>query len=193
MKNKIKEHSILFNDQMVRAILEGRKTQTRRIIKGVDGKNWLKGASNHVVHAANKCPYGQPGDRLWVRETWAESGLDRIEYRAFPADGKHFRVVGQWRPSIHMPRKYSRILLEVTDVKVERIQDIKGEETYREGILPPYVDEKNPRGRFKCKPHLWHSVDEFKKLWESSYSGSWNRNDWVWVITFKQQKEKCNG
>lgn len=176
----IKERPIIFNGAMVRAILAGEKTQTRRVVKpqpgGMDsyyGKDFRKDFSGR------KCPYGKPGDRLWVRETW---GVGH-NYDAIPPNllrgleaNTHYRAMNieiaevvdpiKWRPSIHMPRELSRILLEVTAVRVERLQDISEKDAKAEGL---------------CK------TSSFRTLWDSINAKKypWDSNPWVWAITFK--------
>lgn len=207
-----KERPILFSGEMVRAILEGRKTQTRRIVKhaGDDSRIYW----NPVVvggyggwlndHGRPRpCPYGKPGDRLWVRETWAEvegykdhTGRDpgSIWYRA---DGQ-CRFVGsdepyepgiaeaelrvdRWRPSIHMPRHASRILLEITDVKVERLNDISAEDAVAEGV-EAFAKDHNLTG-------YWTTA--FARLWNSIHGdGAWNVNPFVWAIAFRRINNK---
>ena len=145
----MKERPIIFNDEMVRAILDGRKTQTRRVVpewqtpKQKDDGEWISVAQRHPRYgfvvagesekkcAANLslhgvCQYGKPGDRLWVRETVADIG-PRMTYRADKDDGGRCQAV-KWTPSIHMPRWASRIALEITNVRVERVQDISEED-----------------------------------------------------------------
>ena len=158
----MKEHPILFSSPMVRAILEGHKTQTRRVIKGVDGNDrfvdkWIYSKALFTDNILNlvsrkphdflvKCPYGLEGDRLWVRETWAHDepncddihcgNPDHIWYHAnetkIVADS--FAGKARWRPSIHMPRWASRINLEILKIRVERLQDITKEDISAEGI-----------------------------------------------------------
>ncbi|WP_137279272.1 hypothetical protein [Pseudomonas rhizoryzae] len=215
----MKERPILFSGPMVRAILEGRKTVTRRAIKRrkrsadtnfslvqqQDG-SWLpyhtfdeslidEQGSEHPI----ACPFGQVGDRLWVRETWAGVGnVDPgyLTYRAtypaclppnlenVPAD---LRAVGErWRPSIHMPRAASRILLEITDVRVERLQDISGDQAEAEGVdsaLCRQFFETSP-SRHECKEAVIHG---FAGLWASiNGAESWHANPWVWVVEFRK-------
>ena len=182
---------IIFNGEMVRAILDGRKTQTRRIVKSILGvnaegayfdketdrwyfQNWDK--PNPVDPCIGKCPYGKVGDILWVRETWAMSGLNRVEYKAFPADGKDFRAVSKWKPSIHMPKWASRITLEITDVRVERVQEISEMNSLREGTMP--TNFASARGNFAL---LWNSIHG---------KDAWDRNDWAWVVTFRRHYER---
>lgn len=194
----MKERPILFSAPMVRAILAGTKTQTRRVAKHplaqnlsyiVDiGKGWFGDEEGEVQI---RCPYGQPGDRLWVRETWqAVSGNDRarhimthprpdrgwLEYAATPrADEPAYK----WRPSIHMPRWASRITLEVTGVRVERLQDISEADAMAEGVHYSLL-EKIQAGQDRWARHA------YKKLWESIHGpGSWDLNPWVWVVEFK--------
>lgn len=197
----MKERPILFSGPMVRAILEGRKTQTRRVVKPQPtddghGPKWYSGFDNvpgtietnfpMPIH----CPYGQPGDRLWVRETWAQH--PEFTHRSsggclYRADrGGDYQGAAQgdfcWRPSIHMPRWASRITLEITGARVERLQDISEEDAKAEGIqwgMPcGYLDTGTSDCSSKCK---------FKSLWESiNGPGSWDANPWVWVIEFKK-------
>lgn len=189
------ERGMIFNAEMVRAILDGRKTQTRRIVKGTDGavkfcKEWdingeeifvVLGEKDHTgmnpVLGAISCPFGAVGDRIWVRETWARYNIDQnshdIAYRAttpedWPEDGR-------WRPSIHMPRWASRILLEITNVRVERLKSISDGDAIREGCSTADMMSGD------CV------ADVFARLWVSIYgSDSWNANPWVWVIEFKR-------
>lgn len=205
----MKERPILFSAPMVRAILDGRKTQTRRVVKGcqfiektVPGvapywrlldhpKQPNGGGTPMGSHVASLCPYGQPGDQLWVRETWQGPLIDEeleeefhqspdyfkkpefCAYRAtdtldaINADGE---ALG-WRPSIHMPRWASRILLEVTSVRVERLQDISEADAEAEG--PP--------------KHFNSWRDNFCALWQKiNGDGSWDANPWVWAIEFNR-------
>ena len=230
---EIKERPILFSAPMVRAILEGRKTVTRRAIKvqpRIDASgNFCVGNSNYgqdgygkpvTKHFVNGCcPYGKPGDRLWVRETFAllgnedgccidwqdnlvkgdERGAARI-YRAscppgdyglnqIPAkaewkpDTEAMEYDGAWRPSIHMPRWASRILLEITDVRVERLQDITYEQAAAEGVHRGPLREwcASDEGGACHK----YPVPAFRDLWQS-VGGSWDANPWVWVVEFKR-------
>ena len=192
------KHPILFTPENVRAILEGRKTQTRRLVKLTDAgrikkpgspKNWHPDDAN----AVQACPYGMRGDRLWVRETWAigvstgnswHSEDGRIKSiaephrysRRYAADGTE-GFCGKWRPSIFMPRWACRLVLELTEVRVERLQECSEADAIAEGVKP-------------CGHSSFH-VDEhtcsYKKLWESiNGDGSWAKNPWVWVLTFKR-------
>ena len=185
----MKERPILFSGPMVRAILEGRKTQTRRIVKVRGGLEYIgpKGCEHEpdswgYPHPCDdgyltladgiKCPYGKPGDRLWVRETWAPAEWPPTGPPAvYRADEGMF--ASQWKPSIHMPRAVSRITLEVVSVRVERLQDISEEDALAEGIT---LVERGTS-----------PVDQFNKLWESiNGPGSWEANPWVWVVEFKR-------
>jgi hypothetical protein len=186
------ERPILFSAPMVRAILAGTKTQTRRVVKPAH-KAWIEMPVTHQLGEWDKrpLPYGKPGDRLWVRETWqAVSGNDRarhimthprpdrgwLEYAATPrADEPAYK----WRPSIHMPRWASRITLEVTGVRVERLQDISEADAMAEGVHYSLL-EKIQAGQDRWARHA------YKKLWESIHGpGSWDLNPWVWVVEFK--------
>lgn len=178
---------------MVRAILDGSKTQTRRIVKSaglyaIDAEyHGAETSKRELRNLATRCPHGQPGDRLWVRETWASplrsckpSEIpvgDPILYRAdYPSDGKSGAKM--W-PSIYMPRWASRITLEIVNVRVERLQDMSEEAAESEGIdfirSHPDLDETLTASQL------------FKALWESiNGDGSWDKNPWVWVIEFKR-------
>ncbi|OVV02826.1 hypothetical protein [Klebsiella quasipneumoniae] len=197
----MKERGMIFNAEMVRALLDGRKTQTRRIIKdctvGRDpiskfikiGKKFIGCYPEDVPELIRECcPYGVPGDRIWVRETWARYNIDQnihdIAYRATtPAD---WPEEGRWRPSIHMPRWASRIVLEITDVRVERLNTISEEDARAEGVA------KLRWGFWKHYHPGWtqHQLSargSFVTLWKSIYGDeSWNSNPWVWVIEFKR-------
>lgn len=205
----MKERPILFSAPMVRAILEGRKTQTRRIIKKPmdEVPDYARGWKHNGYAFYGKinggdmavpfiCPYGQRGDRLWVRETWANTEADGL---VFKADGERdFRTPcgtvserSAWKPSIHMPRTFSRITLEITDVRVERLQDISEADAIAEGC------GKSKGGMFCGGPHKAHGTptqhntakEAYSHLWESiNGAGSWDANPWVWVISFRKAK-----
>lgn len=247
----IKERPILFSAPMVRAILEGRKTVTRREIKPSKRGNdigfelhqqadggWLplhtfdescmdSQGTEHPIH----CPYGQPGERLWVRETWSDVNLQGAPGIAYRADNdvrdlmeeasfldqhgafnyedprsKPYQfacwsedllagIEGRWRPSIHMPRWASRILLEITDVRVERLRDGEGETAFEsryvaEGINRIHQgDGEYGFHPFKTEPGpgSWTDpADAWRELWVSiNGAENWNANPWVWVVEFK--------
>jgi len=211
----VKERPIIFNSQMVRSLLDGRKTQTRRIVKPQppDGWNWcgwqIEGSNRKLDGSANwskeatgspvttgrhsvKCPYGQTGDRLWVRETWSSDDGKTAYYRA---DGETHNAGLPWRPSIHMPRWASRITLEITGVRIERLQDITEEAAWSEGCIPGDptdnggyfpAEEPDPKGNGSLG---WDCArDWFADLWDSIYGGDpakrWDANPWVWVAGF---------
>lgn len=217
----MKERPILFNGEMVRALLGGRKTQTRRIVKpqptlpvshfrcvghevATGRGDWQAcDKSGNPVHAfpgipgcvteIAKCPYGQPGDRLWVREAHAivprtayaqSAGVDQVLKPGDDHDAAVFREgwerckPGRWRPSIHMPRWASRILLEVTTVHVERLQDISPNDCIEEGVWR-VEDKEIGRGI--------EAVNAYRAAWEAiNGHDSWVANPWVWVIEFKR-------
>lgn len=244
-----KELPILFSAPMVRAILEGRKTQTRRVMKQQPEHRWnllrvdesgasfctgnherSQGCSGDVVMA---CPYGKPGDRLWVRETWrveawsdidnnlqigyaaggnwdrsdvipaqydpdgemfcklaAQSEEDAIKRGFDPADGdidaqswtwSEKEIPTRWRPSIHMPRWASRITLEVTGMRVQRLQDISEGDAFAEGMNSGSLEiwksgDDTPIGMFG---QLWDSINDARGL-------GWDTNPWVWVVEFRR-------
>jgi hypothetical protein len=230
----MKERQILFSAPMVCANLEGWKTQTRRIVNTLRGFGHItefnkSDTSGYEWQFRDKrclwndisnerlfecCPYGQPGDQLWVRETCrAEellSGLDGVRYLAdnrfrpienSRAASEQWMVLNSYRkkrgatvPPIHMPRWASRIDLEITVIRVERLQDISEQDAMAEGI-------ENVGGKFSCSPwrnyriskpgemnmHCASPQRSYMTLWESINSaGSWNINPWVWVIEFKK-------
>lgn len=193
MDRSRKERPILFNAEMVRAILDGRKTQTRRPVKpqppetavevihasgkSVDGNDWKFIARplpsvQHAVTGWIKCPFGLPGDRLWVRETWSTSANGWI----YKADGIDLSdaLSLRWKPSIHMPRWASRITLEVVSVRVERVQGISEGDIIKEGCPDEYLLGRN-----------W-----LKPAWDNIYGNtfSWESNPWVWVVEFERVK-----
>ncbi|MDL4453985.1 hypothetical protein QRZ34_23305 [Klebsiella michiganensis] len=221
----MKERGMIFNGEMVRALLDGRKTQTRRPIKWKqtrfteigereDGSKWpWSEDAEHACDFWHPCPFGAVGDRIWVRETWgvashafSDDGLmiDWVPDR--PATAIHEMPFGNgyfsghaiyaadgdftwgdddgyedgrscWKPSIHMPRAASRILLEITDVRVERLNTISEEDAGREG----YPEDPAPYGG-KMDKWLW-----FRQLWDGIYpEQSFKHNPWVWVIEFKR-------
>lgn len=217
----MRERPILFSAPMVRAILDGRKTQTRRVVKPAiphranllridDGAAYFCDGDHPKHHAceeheyAVRCPYGQPGDRLWVRETWGLAGdmphdPGYVEYRADCKDGRHNEVgdaVQRWRPSIHMPRWASRISLEVTGVRVERLQEISDEDAIAEGVDPsPGMrgdDDIMVHQVLQTFPTLRLApVARYVLLWDSINGGkpgvaNWNANPWVWVVEFRR-------
>lgn len=199
----MKEYPIIFNSEMVKAILDGRKTQTRRVIKPQieqwkDCYAYQVKKDNNVgyplvmrfndLEEMNKyCPYGKVGDRLWVREGFGLLGralsdgkppdneMSVICYRA--TDKNVVKHCIKWRPSIHMPRWASRITLEITDVRVERLQEITAKDCVTEGCSRTI--ESNPH---------YHPRDRFKDLWNSIHKKQyrWEDNPWVWVITFRR-------
>lgn len=197
----IKERPIIFSSPMVRAILDGRKTQTRRVIK----EKLMRGEGAHV----NNCPYGKPGDRLWVRETWSKAKSPMSSEVFYRADGepkgKQYPLSfvereSRWRPSIHMPRWASRILLEVTNVRVERLHDISEEDAIAEGLKAITKDGKTIKYGIPDRDGYpgnddtgwdwcdWNvsPVSAYKMLWESiNGQGSWDLNPFCWVIEFK--------
>lgn len=192
----MKEKGILFNGPMVRAILEGRKTQTRRMMKPqpelrlggfwhFKDCQWADGGLGFPKSGIEDYAPYLPGDRLWVRETFRpvcddDGMLICYDYRADP-DWKWKRMrdefrMSRWRPNIHMPRAASRITLEVTDVLAEQVQSISVADALAEGVLP-------------AKEWLCPSdgaIPAFADLWEKTYGpSSWESNPWLWVFCFK--------
>lgn len=184
----MKERGMIFNGEMVRAILDGRKTQTRRPVNSSTAD--LLDLQKQYPHKKYNigCPFGQPGDRLWVRETWAEAGAsapDLTLYRAnypehVPAHYENVPPVDgiRWTPSIHMPRWASRILLEITDARVERLNAISEEDAQAEGVQPACYEITPPEAAYRVS---------FGEVWRGIYGEeSWAANPWVWVIEFKR-------
>ena len=204
----IKERPMLFSGAMVRAILEGRKTQTRRIATffnepdsvamgfGEDAaKQFLPRLEDGWWKAATegyqcKCPYGTAGDRLWVKETFSHlddfHGKPLTSYRATDEN-----PLPHWKPSIFMRRIYSRITLEIVAVRVERLQGICGCDAIAEGIEPTVTDIGGATVT-KFRDYLTGRTDRaarqsYQTLWESiNGPGSWERNPWVWVVEFRR-------
>jgi hypothetical protein len=220
----MKTRPILFSAPMVRALLNGSKTQTRRVIKPQPevcppdypkkGHWWPSKAHQTMLHvedemqkwdnlAAHACPYGQVGDQLWVRETFmslANTGVEgrdkegnRINY-AYAAESspgsysdecrKEYGL--KWKPSIHMPRAASRITLEITGIRVERLNDCSEQDAIAEGISKYEKGWLNYDGIY---PVPLSPIDSYQTLWESiNGAGSWAANPWVWVVEFKVVK-----
>lgn len=207
-----KERPMLFSEPMVRALLEGSKTQTRRVAKfkprdagcnlsfsAMRVGHYMTGnsGSGFVLHAGAGdrtfpliCPYGQPGDRVWVRETFCLDDNGREEWPIFRADGTALpqrpttRKPARWTPSIHMPRWASRIQLEIVAVRVERLNACSDVDAVAEGIgLNPSaigMQLTNPPGKSMA-------LAMYSELWDSiNGAGSWAANPWVWVIEFKR-------
>ena len=193
-----RERPILFSAPMVRAILDGTKTQTRRVVKPAH-KAWIEMPVTHQLGEWDKrpLPYGKTGDRLWVREAFAI--VPRTAYRCSEGvqqtlrpDDDHdaaiyregwVRSTGgfRWRPSIHMPRWASRINLEITGVRVEKLQDISVTDALAEGV------NVNPDHHGKPRTSIYSPVQAYRDLWESiNGPGSWEANPWVWVVEFKR-------
>lgn len=226
-----RSRGILFSAPMVRALLAGTKTQTRRAVKypveeGKSGWHPIPGGWRFLPGGSNRpvCPYGKAGDRLWVRETWSAdpiiddswastqwAGCGRVvseiperfhhpRFCNYAADWLHGPI--RWTPSIHMPRWASRITLELTELRIERLQDICEADAIAEGIEPSHIDTLG-RQQWKVYPHddgtpgeeivtycgspfTSKPVDAYRSLWLSiNGPGSWDANPFVWVLSFK--------
>lgn len=229
-----KERPILFSGEMVRALLNGSKTQTRRIVKPqpeyLQPDGTIKkladvspeGRATAIIRLIKRCPYGAPGDRLWVRETFVlESNRDSdlpsnypppfrdgrpIEWHNSSAYGEywlqpHYRATDpvpklhygldepgcKWRPSIFMPRALSRITLEITGVRVERVQDITEEDAIAEGVQVTPGHLSRPIGSMEPPTPYTHR-QAYAALWDSinAERAPWSSNPWVWVVEFKR-------
>ncbi len=165
MRDEPKVRPILFSGEMVRAILAGHKTQTRRIIKP-------------QPPVRIPCPYGIPGDRLWVRETWCRTKAG-VHYRADCRSlDDEAAVGGRWKASIHLPRADSRLTLAVVAVRAERLGDITEADALAEGVAPLF------RGVTRCDGE---ARDTYRWLWNKlNGPGSWDANPWVWVVEFRR-------
>ena len=208
----MKYRPILFSGPMVRAILEGRKTQTRRVVtiprelhceeghSGPGSYMFLNDCPQEGV-AFLKCPYGVPGDRLWVRETWAAPhAYDGMPPRTIPgAANWHYAATEErggllWRPSIHMPRWASRITLEVVSVRVERLQSISAQDAVAEGIeLERWKTGEYPAVDMGMEWDAHVLREAYRRLWESINGTrpgfAWADNPWVWAVEFKRVEE----
>jgi len=235
----MRERGILMSGPMVRAILAGKKTQTRRAVRAPevcpdciaasiphpngDGGMGLFGSAAYlripacdhfgepVLGARVRCPYGAPGDRLWVRETWAGDDFYGAVYRADhpSADLKAGELdsgeqsIRQWRPSLLMPRWASRITLEVTGIRVERAQDISDADIEAEGVDAEAVDalwaaaKQSRRAELwpfarealadRGPPADWRAIDNWRAAWTLiNGRASWDANPWVWVVSFRR-------
>jgi hypothetical protein len=208
----MKEHPILFSGPMVRAILDGRKTQTRRVVKPQPpavsphcGRittsdlqlDWMYHAlppekqkyGFWIEDQPYECRFGGPKDRLWVRETWAYTtdydGQYLLDNRTalYRADNETSISPAKWRPSIHMPRWASRLTLGIVDVRAERLNAINEAGAKAEGVESVSIADV-PRNA------VWSAQQDFAQLWNTIYGpGSWDENPWVWVVKFKR-KEK---
>lgn len=193
----MKERPILFSAPMVRALLDGSKTQTRRVVKKSEcwpvstvRATMLETRGTAMAVDANRCtygpeimcPYGKPGDRLWVRETFAKAEMMDCRQYAYRATGDLLGCM-PWKPSIHMPRVASRITLEIVNVSVERLQDISERDAADEGC-GCLLDEFP---QWDGDPNLYRKL--YRVLWERiNGAGSWAADPWVWVVEFKVVK-----
>lgn len=204
---------ILFSTEMVQAILEGRKTQTRRIIKPQPiffGRNDERIAVEfrknifEFYDVMRNDPFSilfslkpkfQIGDILWVRETWQTTWNENKKSwdTIYKADGGYWiddDGIMKWKPSIYMPKKRARIFLEVTNVRVERLRDISEEDAIAEGFGPVINDKYPAPGKFinhLNNHHMFNAIDSFASMWvKLNGKGAWKSNPWVWVYEFKQ-------
>lgn len=189
---------ILFSTEMVQAILAGRKTQTRRIvkIKGSIPNNETKPLSTHSCnsvyyfwgHDEVVCPYGSPGDILWVRESFTFNPIGKTDY-LYKADSLVPKFI-KWKPSIHMPKEACRLFLKVTNVRVERLLEISEEDARKEGVkhlIPRWKDYTNEKG------FCYNAFSSFKTLWiKINGIESYTSNPWVWVIEFERIEKPDN-
>jgi hypothetical protein len=225
----MKERPIIFSAPMVRAILAGTKTQTRRVVKpqppeilpAYAPKVYWPARDRHMTHGdpdgaaylqferpgdydgahvmrggfGFRCPYGQLGDRLWVREAWkAHTTFDHLPPREIPQShvwymaDEGYKAESRYRQGMFMPRWVSRITLEVTAIRVERLQDISEADAQAEGVTPKWEPGCSGRlmealGGFSFRP----AGSAYAELWEQiNGPGSWDANPWVWVVEFRR-------
>lgn len=215
MQENVKSKPILFSTDMVRAILDGRKTMTRRILKAgfdlSDGfrvinvlENRFKNIGTHAfftddkITATVKCPYGNVGDELWVRETFQDLACfdSQLKGWAFKADygmddaAKEFKV--NWRPSLFMPREACRLVLRITNIRVEQLMAISEDDSKKEGIDFSLFNENKwfydylAEEYSTCFPFI-----SFRSLWvKINGESSWDKNPWVWVVEFEVKEVK---
>ncbi len=168
----MKEHPIIFNAEMVKAILEGRKTQTRRVIKPQPSVTSSGNDFFIKLGYKEKCPYGQVGDRLWVKESFRPS-----------EDIK-------WKSPRFMPRQSSRITLEITDVRVERLQEISIKDMIAEGLKTKAWRNEDVKNDLSIQfQELWDKINtkKFHVLPINKHPLSWDSNPWIWCLTFKRR------
>ena len=209
----MKERPILFSGEMVRAILDDRKTMTRRVVKPpfeIHANGFITRRRGNERLCPYACPYGKPGDRLWVRETWTYDNKEYVQtykdepWRGMPDIGTaevYYRATERtpdafprWRPSIFMPRWASRITLEIANVRVERLNDISEEDAKREGVESNFDEGVVYYGPLN-KGHADARI-AFSWLWDSINAKrgySWKSNPWVWVVEFERIKEQGRG
>ena len=189
----MKERPILYSAPMVCATLDDTKTQTRRIAKLTEGGHVKEPRGHRRWHPADPeavqaCPYGQPGDRLWVRETWGFNPdfPRQLAQACFRADPGHEHDGIKWVPSIHMPRRASRITLEITSCRLERLQAISEADCIAEGIEKTQHGFWRTYGQGSCDG-TYSPRASFRCLWASiNGAESWEANPWVWAIGFKR-------
>ena len=202
---------ILFNTEMVRAILDGRKDATRRIVKGFIPDDAVWGYTAFTPKGYISCRgtfadgYGEkffklpcePGDILYVRETWKKAPNGYYYYESWQRND--IADITKWKPSIHMPKEAARIWLKVTDVRVERLNEITNDGCVAEGIYPSNCRGCNAAfGCDTCIDEGYSEIDEFTEVWNSTIKKSdldrysWDANPWVWVVEFERcEKPAC--
>jgi hypothetical protein len=207
----MKVRPILMSASMIRALVENRKSQTRRVIKPqptIDGGSdapgcpewWLEWKDHEIGYTpdelARLCPYGQPGDLLWVRETlhndsdmsWMYAADTQYVSAEYPAEWASKQAHKPSIPSIHMPRWASRLTLEITEVRVERLNDISRTDAAAEGVC---LDLGKPLPDW-CRSDRWPE-ENFRALWESIHGpGGWEANPWCWAISFAVQQQNID-
>lgn len=218
----MKYSPILFSTPMVQAILNGSKTQTRRVVKGLDNlkepffQSLVQHAYGKITFASlhsdevvePKCPYGQIGDVLWVRETFHNCSFENDKCFLYKSDfDKNAADLVKWKPGIHMPKDACRLFLKIKDVRVERLQDISEEDAKKEGVETKpygsypffctidYLSSQHSNG-FRpgfCADTGKQFISSFTSLWRKIYGRDyWEANPWVWVIEFERIEKPIN-
>lgn len=199
----MKERPIIFSGEMVQAILDGRKTQTRRVMKIPPERDqvrlchWVESGFAHPLQEGDgcscreiKCPYGKVGDRLWVKETWSTEWDGNKRYICYKARGGKYYDTGvkhTWKSPLFMPREHSRIDLEITNIRVERLQDITEDDAKAEGVQPEKMGVMASKEN-NCSRLCYRKG--FEKLWEKIHGikcdFDWESSKWVWAIEFRK-------
>lgn len=188
----MKQTPILFSTPMVQAILAGRKTQTRRVVKDKMLQENTDPETEEYLKLTTICPYGYVGDVLWVRETFAKRDTPDAEWNpkwgyCYKADNDPLYEHKKFKPSIHMPKEACRVWLRVTNLRIERLHDISESDSIKEGVEfegeQPWYKDYVRKLKFFPFANPFYS---FRSLWKSiNGDDSWNANPWVWVVQFE--------
>lgn len=195
----MKERSIIFGAPMVQALFAGTKTQTRRTVKNVfpeavrsvrheqvDGAYWFYDRADKPLQLL-PCPYGKPGDHLWVKETHGYGGEPSMPALYYRATEPEAPIRGNWKSSLFMRREDSRILLEITSIGASRLQNISDEDAKAEGLYQDQAGRLTTWSASQESKEFLNPIEAYRDLWESiNGTSSWDANPWVWVIEFRR-------